>query len=328
MDIKIPGFIDLQVNGFIGVDFSQDNLTEAEFIRACCALLDRGTAGFLPTIVTNSETTYERNLPIIAKGMEADCLKGRVLGIHAEGPFLSNKPGAVGAHNPEWVKAPSIEFFKKMQEWADGKIKILTIAAENEGAAELTEYASKNGVIVSLGHQLATSADMAKCVKAGAKLLTHLGNGLPNEINRHINPIWSGLAEEALTAMIITDGHHLPPALIKTAIRAKGVANTIITSDASPLAGLPPGRYVTLGNNAVLEESGLLHNPEKKCLVGSSATMLQCVNFLASLNFLTPEEIIQMSFINPLEMIGVDPASIVTGEEYVYDSEALKFVSK
>jgi len=324
--LKVPGFVDVQVNGFLGVNFSDESFTESEFIRTSKELLNRGTAAFLPTIITASEKDYERNLPILVKSMQAPELQGRALGIHVEGPFLSNKPGAVGAHNPDLVKAPNIEFFKKMQEWADGQIKIITIAAENEGAAELTKYAVSQGTTVSLGHHLATYDDLQKCADAGATLLTHFGNGIPNEVNRHENSIWSGMACDGLSAMIITDGHHLPPTVIKAIIRAKGIDNTIVTSDASPIAGMPPGEYFTLGNRAVIEENGLLHNPDKKCLVGSSATMLECVNYLASLGFLTPEEIIQVAYTNPLKAIGVDPASIKTGVEYIWDETKKEFI--
>ena len=323
---KVPGFVDVQVNGFLGVNFSGDDLTESEFIRISKELLNRGTAAFLPTIITASEEDYKRNLPILVKAMKSPELQGRALGIHAEGPFLSDKPGAVGAHNPDWVKAPSIEFFKKMQEWADGQIKILTIAAENEGAAALTRYAVQQGTAVSLGHQLATYEDLRKCADAGATLLTHLGNGIPNEVNRHENAIWSGMACDDLSAMIISDGHHLPSPVIKAIIRAKGIGNTIISSDASPIAGMPPGEYFTLGNRALLEKNGYLHNPDKKCLVGSSATILQCVNYLASLGFLTPEEIIQVAYTNPLKALGVDPASIKSDNEYIWDEVKKQFV--
>ena len=324
--IKIPGFIDIQVNGFMGIDFSNSDLSEKTFINACEMLLERGTAGFLATVITSPAETYQQNLRIIAKAMRLPELKGRLLGIHAEGPFLSSQPGAVGAHNPAWVKKPEIDFFKQMQDWAEGNIKLLTIAAENPGSEQLTEYASGNGVTVSLGHQLALSPDLRKCADAGAKLLTHLGNGLPNEINRHHNPIFAGIAEDRLTAMIITDGHHLPPALIKTFIRAKGADKIIVTSDASPIAGMPPGTYHVLGNLAVIEESGLLHNPEKKCLVGSSATMLTCVNYLASLNLLSPEDLIKVSFTNPLKAINLTPDAIQSQYEYTWNSAENKFV--
>jgi N-acetylglucosamine-6-phosphate deacetylase len=322
----VPGFVDVQVNGFLGVDFSQDNLTEENFIRVSKALLARGTAGFLATVITSSEETYKRNLPIIAKAMKSPELQGRVLGIHAEGPFISDKPGAVGAHNPAWVKKPDIEFFKQMQEWAEGNIRILTIAAESENSEKLTEYAVSQGVAVSLGHQLANYEDLERCAAAGATLLTHLGNGIPNEINRHHNPIWSAMACDALTAMIITDGHHLPPTVIKSIIKAKGLDDTVIVSDASPIAGMPPGVYETLGNRAVLEENGLLHNPEKKCLVGSSATVMECANFLSSLGFLTPEEIYQVAFVNPLKAIGISPDSVKTDCEYAWNGT--EFVKK
>ena len=323
---KVPGFVDLQVNGFLGVSFSGEKITEADFIRVSKEVLKRGTAAFVATVITSSEEDFKHDLAIIAKAMKAPELQGRMLGIHAEGPFLSRKPGAVGAHNPDWVRNPSIEFFKKMQEWADGQIKILTIAAENEGAPELTKYAVSQGVTVSLGHHLAAYDDLCRCADAGATLLTHLGNGIPNEINRHNNAIWSGMACDGLTAMIITDGHHLPMPVIKSIIRAKGIDNAVITSDASPIAGMPPGVYDTLGNRAVLEENGLLHNPDKKCLVGSSATIMECADYLASLGFLSPEEIFKMAFTNPLKAIKVDPASIKTGVEYAWDEKLKKFV--
>ncbi len=326
--ISVPGFIDLQVNGYIGVDYSDDVLTEQDFIRSAKALLKQGTAGFLPTVITTFEEIYERNLPMLVKAMKAPELENRVLGFHLEGPFISDQPGAVGAHNPQAVRKPEPAFLRKLHELAEGQIKLLTVAAEVEGVEELIACANELGIAVSLGHHLATPEDIAKCSAAGAKLLTHLGNGCPNQIHRHNNPIWAGIADDQLIAMIITDGHHLPPTLIKTIIRAKSSKNVIITSDASPIAGMPPGRYNTLGNVAILETNGLLHNPEKQCLVGSSATILECVNYLASLNILTPEEIIEVAFSNPLRIIGVSPDSIKSDTSFAWNNELQKFVEK
>jgi N-acetylglucosamine-6-phosphate deacetylase len=321
-----PGFIDLQVNGFLAIDFSSPEVTLEEIVKAAVGLREAGTIGFLATIITSATETYQRNLPLLVQAMNTPETQGVILGIHAEGPFLSQQPGAVGAHNPDWVKEPNIEFFKQMQNWAEGNIKVLTIAAETNGAAELTKYASDNGVAVSLGHQLAASEDLNRCAEAGAKLLTHLGNGMPNEVNRHNNPLLAGLAEDNLTAMIITDGHHLPPALIKTIVRTKSIAKTIITSDASTLAGMPPGEYYAMGNDVVIEKSGLLHNPKKQCLVGSSATMLQCVNYLASLDLVSPEDIIRMGFTNPLKMINIEPNTLSSNSSYKFDPQSKQFV--
>ena len=303
--LTVPGFVDLQVNGYLGVDFSSPYLTEEDFIRVTRALLQTGCCGFLPTVVTASEETYQHVLPLIARVMKKKEFAGRILGIHAEGPFLSSKPGAVGAHNPEWVKEPAIGFFRQMQEWAEGSIRILTLAAEVPGAVELTRYAAENGVIVSLGHQLATAEDLANCAAAGACWITHLGNGMPNLVDRHLNPLLAGLAEDRLDAGIIADGHHLPPQLVKVMIRAKGVDHVTVVSDAAHLAGLPPGRYDNAVNKIVLEENGRLHNPEKQCLVGSSATITGCVNVLCAIPELSGEDIVKLTLDNPLKMLGL-----------------------
>ena len=320
--LEVPGFVDLQVNGYLGVDFSDPTLTEEQFLYAARKLLDTGCAAFLPTIITSSAETYQRNLGLIARIIHTPEFENRILGIHAEGPFLSDKPGAVGAHNPEWVRMPDPAFFDQMQEWAEGTIRILTIAAENPGAEELTRHVVSKGVVVSLGHQLATGEDMERCRAAGATWMTHLGNGMPNEVNRHRNPLLDGLGMDGITAGIITDSHHLPVPLVKTIIRAKGVDQVVAVSDASSLAGMPPGRYHSMGNDVVIEENGYLHNPAKRCLVGSSATIFGCVKVLCTIPELTPAQIIALAFENPLKLIGVDPAVIHADYRCVWSEAA------
>lgn len=324
--LPIPGFVDLQVNGFGGADFSSPDLTADTFAAACRKLLDLGTAAFLPTVITSSLSLYERNLPLIANAIRSKEFRGRLLGIHLEGPFISREPGAVGAHNPKWVRKPDAKLLDRLFALADGTVRLITIAAELDGADKLARRAVKGGAAVSIGHSLATDADMARLVKAGATALTHLGNGLPNQLPRHQNPIWAGLANDSLTAMIITDGHHLPASVIKTMVRAKGAKHTVVVSDASPAAGLPPGHYNVLGNDAILERSGRLHNPAKKCLVGSSATMLQCMNHLASLQLLSFEELVTVGFINPLRVIGVGPSAVRSEAKLIWNNDAMAFV--
>ena len=183
----------------------------------------------------------------------------------------------------------------RLLESAQGKIKIITIGADVENAAFAVDFLKKHHVAVSVGHHMATYADVRNAADAGAKLLTHLGNGCPNQIDRHHNPVWAGLAEDRLTAMIITDGHHLPGELVRIICKTKTTDKLIVTSDAASMTGLPPGRYETLGNIAVLEPNGKLHNPEKKCLVGSASTISMCMKFLDSLDFLSAEELICFS---------------------------------
>ncbi|MEA2012566.1 MAG: amidohydrolase family protein [Verrucomicrobiota bacterium] len=323
--MKIPGFIDLQVNGYIGINFSEPDLTEKTCEETCRALLSHGTAGFLPTIITNSMENYCRNIPIISKVMKKSEFRGRLLGIHLEGPFISPEPGAVGAHNPEWVIKPDVDILRKFIELSENSIKLITIAADVDGAAELAEFATANGITVSLGHQLASAEDYTQLIDAGAVSITHFGNGIPNMLNRHINPLFPVLGEDNLTTMLIADGHHVPTSFIKTVLKIKGIDNVIVVSDAAPVAGLPPGKYYMLGNDAILEESGLFHNPEKECMVGSSSTMLECMNFLASTDIMSLEELIQVAYYNPLRLINVDPAEILSPASLSYNPEKRKF---
>lgn len=309
--MDISGFVDLQVNGYKGVDFSSSELNEERFLFACRELIKSGTVVFLPTVITSSEEIYERNLKLIAEVIQRENLKNHIPGIHLEGPFISNAEGARGAHNAEWIRKPDIEFLDCLIEWSGEKIKLLTISAELDGADDLCKHATDLGLTVSLGHQLADESDLQKLADSGASLLTHLGNGIPQKIDRHENSIWAGLANDDLSAMIITDGHHLPPSLIKTILRVKGSSNVIVVSDASPIAGLSPGRYTTLGNEVILEESGRLYNPKTGYLVGSSSTMIECMNYLASLKFVEEKDLLEIGFYNPLRQIGLDAEAII-----------------
>ncbi|MEN6578253.1 MAG: N-acetylglucosamine-6-phosphate deacetylase [Phycisphaerales bacterium] len=310
---KIPGLVDLQVNGYKGVDFSGGDLTAADFARACRQLLAGGTTAFLPTLITSPADIYERNLPLIAETVDKDEFRGRVLGIHLEGPFISRQDGARGAHTAEWVRNPDPGYLDELIHLANGKVRLLTIAADQEGAVELSRHATSRGIAVSLGHHMATDQDMDRLVQAGAKALTHLGNAVPAMLERHRNPIWAGLANDSLWATLITDGHHLPPALIKTILRVKGPQRCIVVSDASPLAGMPPGRYKSMGANVVLEENGRLYNPATGYLAGSSATMPQCVDYLRDLGLLDPDDLVRVCFSNPLALIGCTPEDVVLG---------------
>jgi len=308
--MTIPGFVDLQVNGYRGTDFSSPGLTEEAFAQACRDLLGQGTAAFLPTMITSPLDVYRRNLFLIGRVCGQPEFAGRLLGVHVEGPFISQKPGAVGAHNPAWVLPPDVGLLERFQEWAGGRIRLLTLAADLPGAEDVARAAAAMGITVSLGHQMATDEDLARLVRAGAKALTHLGNGVPAMLPRHPNPIWAGLACDDLAAMVITDGHHLPPAVMKVILRAKGAGRVIVVSDQSSVTGLAPGRHHAFGTEVVLEESGRLHISEKGCLAGSSATMLECMNHLASLGFLSGEELEAVGFHNPLALIGLGPDAV------------------
>ncbi len=299
------GFVDIQVNGIVGIDFGAPGLTMDKVRKAVGEIVARGTIAFCPTIVTASEDLYRENLPVLARAMDDPQLGGHILGVHVEGPFISPVPGPRGAHQERYVRPPSIAEFDDMMDYASGKIAILTLAPEMPGAEDLIRHAVSMGVIVALGHHYADAESLARAVAAGAKLATHLGNGITAQIDRHNNPIWWQLACDDLWATFVTDGHHLPAPYIKTALRAKTLERFIAISDAVQLAGMPAGAYEFFGTRVVLEEGGRLYIQETGYLAGSSSVMLQCMNHLASLRLLSEDDLWRVGRGNPLALLGV-----------------------
>jgi len=301
--MRNPGWVDLQVNGCLGVDFSSPALTGDGFLRAAGHVLESGVAVFLPTLITSPPGVYRRNLRLIREAVERRGLTAEIPGVHLEGPFLSAAPGAVGAHDPALVQVPSPEAVEALLGLASGFIRLVTLAADAPGAPEAIRLLRSRGVAVSLGHHMASAAQVSAAADAGAQALTHLGNGVPGVLPRHENPIWAGLAEDRLSAMIIADGHHLPEAVIRVICRVKGAERTIVTSDSSPATGCPPGRRRVLGNDAVLEPSGRLYNPATGYLVGSAVLLPECMRRLDSLGIFTEAELNKVGRDNALKLI-------------------------
>ena len=301
----MPAFVDLQVNGFLGVDFASPSLSLEEIGKVCLALARRGTGGFLATVITSPGETYEHVLPLLVQAIKHPPPGARILGIHLEGPFISAAEGAIGAHPPHCVQAPSLESLDRLISLAEGHLRLLTVAPELPNVRALIRHAVAAGVTVSIGHTLATAADIARAESAGATLITHLGNGCPILMHRHNNPLVAQLVS-GLIPMIITDGCHLPPEFIRLVERVHGRDHIIVTSDAAPVAGCPPGEYNVFGNHAVLDQSGVIHcSRDPRVLAGSSASMLECMNTLAALGW-TETQLRQAGHDTPLAAIGLD----------------------
>ena len=301
------GWIDLQINGYGGVDFNSPGLTVEKVIAVTERLERDGTVGYLPTFVTGNPETLLANLRVIADARRKDARCGNnILGVHLEGPFISSEPGAVGTHPLEWVAAPSLELFDRFQDVGGGLVRLITVAAEIPGMPEFVKAVSASGVAVSLGHQMAAKPDEVEpCIAAGAKAFTHLGNGIPNLIPRHDNVVFTALADDRTSVMFIPDGHHLPDTVLKVFARAVPLKRLVAVSDAQYPAGMPPGDYLVCGANARLEEDGLLWNPARKCLVGATAPMRAMMNLLQDRIGLTPDECRMVGRENPLALIGM-----------------------
>ena len=302
-----PVWVDLQINGYGGVDFNAPGLTVDAVKEVARRLAADGTAAFLPTFVTGDPEMVLANIRTVVEARKADgeCEK-RIPGFHLEGPFISPVPGAVGTHPVEWVAEPSLEKFNRYQDAAQGLVKLVTVAAEVPGMPEFVKAVSSSGVAVSLGHQMAaTPEEVEPCIAAGAKAFTHLGNGIPNMIKRHDNVLFTALADERTSVMFIPDGYHLPDTVLKVFARAVDIKRLVAVSDAQYPAGMPAGPYKVCGADAVLEPDGLLWNPSRNCLVGATAPMSKMMALLQERIGFTPDECLAVGRDNPLELIGL-----------------------
>jgi N-acetylglucosamine-6-phosphate deacetylase len=302
----MDGWIDLQINGYAGIDFNSPGLSP-EAVKAVCERLNAdGTAAFLPTLVTGDPEMLIANVraAVEARRRYKVCEKS-ILGFFLEGPFISGEPGAVGTHPVEWVRKPDIKLFERFQDAAEGLVRMVNVAAEVPGMADFVKSLADRSVVVTLGHQLAKSPeDIAPCIEAGAKAFTHLGNGIPNEINRHVNIVYTALVEERASVMFIPDGHHLTDTMLKLYFKAVSLDRLIAVSDAQYPAGMPPGEYKVCGADARLEPSGLLWNPARNCLVGATTPMSRMMELLQSRLGLTGRECRAVGHDNPLALIG------------------------
>lgn len=252
-----PGWCDIQVNGALGYDFTSRDLTCDQIRAVSEALLRHGTTAFLPTVITSDTQTLQHALGVMARAVENDPLvRQMVLGFHLEGPYISPEPGPRGAHPLEHVRPPDREEFRRLQESAAGFIRLITLAPTWPGAADFIAWLTEQGIVVALGHHNANAQQISEAVRAGARLCTHLGNGCDLLLPRHPNYLWEQLANDALWASLICDGHHLPGTVIKCIVRCKTPARCVLISDATALAGLPPGRYSLWGKSVELRPDG------------------------------------------------------------------------
>ena len=300
------GWIDLQVNGRIGIDFMRSTLTVDEVRRVVDAMRAGGTTGFLATICSTTDTNVEHSLRVIAEARRRDALcRETILGIHLEGPFLSPVDGFSGSHPHEILRDPDIGAFQRWQDISGGIVRLITIAGERKSAEAFVRRATQMKTVVSLGHtEMSKTKDLDRMVRAGAKALTHLGNGLPNELPRHRNLMWTGLAHPTLVKMFIADGFHLPREVLKVFVRSAPINKLVVVSDCAYPGGLPPGTYRGEDGECVLEPSGFLRCPRSNSLYGSSCLMADCVRVLNSPEVgLSVFECTRLCRDNPLELL-------------------------
>jgi len=299
-----PALIDIQVNGFAGFDLNVPTVTPADVCAMVRALWCVGTGFLCPTVVTAAFESIGSSLNAIVEACQADsAVAHSILGIHLEGPYISAIDGPRGAHPLEHVRNADWNEFQQWQDIAEGRICIVTLAPEKEGAIRFIEKLVANGIVVALGHTNASENDIRAAVAAGAKLSTHLGNGAHALIRRHPNYIWEQLAADELWASLIVDGHHLPPAVAKSMMRAKMLDRCLLVSDAVALAGMNPGIYQFAGKSVELTEERCVRLVGTEYLAGSAIELARCIENSVKFAGISLPEAVSLATLQPVRLL-------------------------
>ncbi len=310
-----PALFDLQINGCDGISFNSEKLTPAEVRHVSDVCRRHGIGSLCPTLVTNSFAALHHGFKTLCQAREVDAeVARRVPGFHLEGPYIAAEDGPRGAHPKEHVRPPDREEFQRLQDAAGGRILLVTLAPEHDGALEFIEWLAGQGIAVAIGHTGAAPARIRDAVKAGAKLSTHLGNGCHAVLPRHDNHLWEQLAADELMASLIADGHHLPVAVVRCLLRAKTPARTILTCDASSLAGLPPGRYGQWDQQFEVLPGGKVVVPGTPFLAGSGVFLDSCLDFVLSHTEVSLRDALDMAGAQPRRLLGQPSLGLEAGK--------------
>ena len=325
--VSLPGFVDLQVNGYDGVDFTSPDVSAEDVLRCAARLRELGTAGFLATIVTAPPADIENSMKAVSEAMRQQGPDGNILGIHLEGPFISPEQGYRGAHREKCIREADLLWFRKLQDLAQGCIRIVTVAPETPRIPAFIE-AVRDKVLVACGHTNTDYASLRAAVNAGLSLVTHFGNGCRHLIDRHRNPLVNMLACSELTLGFISDGHHLPEPFLRMLANCVPVERLFVVSDSVHFGGLAPGVYDSGFGPVRVDENGrLCLASDANVLAGSAATMMECMNHLASLRIYDESDLLKIGFETPLRLLGLDAEAFAKREGHMaFDTAAQLFV--
>jgi N-acetylglucosamine-6-phosphate deacetylase len=316
MRFSLPGLVDLQVNGFAGIDYNSGTLSAEQIERSFAAMRRTGVRRCLPTIITSSAEHFANCAAALSQSTDPISA-----GLHMEGPYISPIDGPRGAHNLDHVCDAHIDDFKRRQDAADGRIVLVTLAPEVPHALALIEYLVANDITVAIGHSAADAEQISDAVSAGATHSTHLGNGCFSRMDRHHNSLWPQLAADGLVPGLIVDGHHLPRAFVQTVIKAKSPARCVLVTDAVAAAAAPPGRYGLADGEVERAPDGKVTAVGANHLAGSSLTLDDAVARTCAWTGLELETVWAMASTQPAALIGIDEPDTV---EVDWDAETFQ----
>jgi N-acetylglucosamine-6-phosphate deacetylase len=306
--VLVPGLVDLQVNGYYGVDLADGDPEGWALVAR--RLPETGTTAFLPTFITAPVPALATALRSAATAAEAVTAGARVLGVHLEGPFLS--PARAGAHRRDWIVPPSPEAVSELLAAGGGLLRLVTLAPEADGALAAIAALTAAGVLVSVGHSDATAAQVAAGAVAGARMVTHLFNAQRGLHHREPGVAGQALTDPRLTSGLIVDLSHVSAAACAIAFAAAPGRICLVT-DAAACAGMPAGHYLLGGEPVELPAGGGAPVRPGGGLAGSALRMDRAVDNAVGLGLGLAEAVAAASRI-PADLIGrPDLGRLATG---------------
>jgi len=299
-------WVDLQVNGYAGVDFNADELTVEEVLAVCQRLEQDSVRGILATIITAPLDQMVQRIARLARWIdELPEVAEKILGIHVEGPFISAVGGYVGAHPVAAVLPASHDAAQRLVDCGRGQVRLVTLAPECDPGFRVTRSLAEQGILVAAGHSDASLDQLRGAIDAGLRLYTHLGNGCPGTMHRHDNIIQRVLSlADSIAISFIADGHHVPPFALKNYLSLVPDEHIVIVSDAISAAGLGPGEF-RLGNQTVyVDQAGAAWSADRTHFAGSAATLPKMRSVLEELGYSADQ-------IN--RWMGTNPARLING---------------
>jgi len=303
--ILAPGYVDIHIHGGAGHDVME---TDPAALPAVEQLLAKhGVTSYLPTTVTASGDHILAALDRLATAIEnaerdsgSRGLRAQPVGIHLEGPFISF--ARRGVHPPQDLLSPTLPVFERFWQASRGRIRVITMAPELEGARELIAEAARRGVCVSLGHSDANLHDTRAAVEAGARHATHAFNAMRPLGHREPGIVAAVLTDSRLSADIIADGIHLDPTIVELFLKAKGPDLAVLITDATSATGMPDGRY-RLGWFEVEVKDGMCTAEGK--LAGSVLTMDRAVRNVTKFAGWGLQQALRLATLNPSQVVGL-----------------------
>lgn len=296
----IPGLTDLHFHGCVGEDFS--DATPDGLQKMADYELSRGVTQICPAGMTLGEDQLTRICENAAAHRAKNPGGAELVGLHLEGPFLCK--AKKGAQNEAFLHDPDPAMLHRLQQAAQGMVKLVTLAAEQPGALEFIRSAQEDGITVSLGHTTADYDTACAAYEAGARQATHLFNAMPPFTHRAPGVVGAAFDHPQVKVELISDGVHIHPSVVRAVFQLFGAGRVILISDSLRATGMPDGRYPFGGQEIEVHGNRATMADDPNTLAGSVSDLMACMR--SAVSFGIPlQDAVRAAAVNPAQVLGI-----------------------